>query len=56
MHRETHQGAITMAQEASKKAKHKEIKKISDEIVREQKKEIAQMQKWKKAWKLAQKS
>lgn len=50
-----HRGAIEMAQTAQKKAKHPEIKKIAQEIIREQKKENAQMTKWKKDWKLSQK-
>lgn len=50
-----HQGAIKMAQEAQKRAQHPEIKKLAQGIISEQKKEIAQMAKWKKAWNLASK-
>lgn len=50
-----HQGAIKMAQEAQKRAQHPEIKKLAQGIISEQKKEIAQMAKWNKAWNLASK-
>lgn len=50
-----HQGAVKMAQEAQKKAQHKEIKDLAKKVVDEQKKEIVQMSKWKKEWKLASK-
>lgn len=50
-----HQGAVKMAQSALTKAQHKEIKELSKKVVDDQKKEIAQMAKWKKDWKLASK-
>lgn len=48
-----HQQAIKMAQGATSKAQHKEVKDLAKKIVDEQKKEIAQLSKWKKEWKLA---
>lgn len=48
-----HQGAVRMAQEAQKKAQHKEIRDLAKKVVDEQRKEIAQMTRWKKEWKLA---
>lgn len=50
-----HLGAVKMAQEAQKKSQHKEIKDLAKKVVDEQKKEIAQMAKWKKERKLASK-
>ncbi|WP_194725960.1 DUF305 domain-containing protein [Noviherbaspirillum malthae] len=48
-----HQMAIEMAQLAAGKAQHKEVKDLAKKIIDEQKKEIAQLSKWKKEWKLA---
>jgi len=45
-----HQGAVTMAREALTKAEHPEIKKLGQQIIDAQEKEIAQMSKWKTAW------
>ncbi|GIZ53297.1 DUF305 domain-containing protein [Noviherbaspirillum aridicola] len=50
-----HRGAVRMAELAQKKAGHPELKKMSQDIIREQKKEIADMLKWKKEWKLTKK-
>lgn len=50
-----HEGAITMARDALKKAQHKEIKDMARNIIDAQKKEIDQMTKWKKEWKLSAK-
>ncbi|MFN2455363.1 MAG: DUF305 domain-containing protein [Pyrinomonadaceae bacterium] len=50
-----HAGAVTMAQEALTKAQHPEIKKLAQGIIDAQKKEIAQMNDWKKAWTNTQK-
>lgn len=50
-----HQGAVKMAQSALKKAKRPEVKEMAQKVVDEQKKEIAQMARWKKEWKLASK-
>ncbi|MFC7516677.1 DUF305 domain-containing protein [Herbaspirillum sp. GCM10030257] len=50
-----HQGAVKMAQSALTKAKHPEVKKTAQKVIDEQKKEIAQMSKWKKEWRLATK-
>jgi uncharacterized protein (DUF305 family) len=45
-----HEGAITMAQNALNKSKRPEIKKLAQEIIASQQKEIAQMKQWRKAW------
>jgi uncharacterized protein (DUF305 family) len=45
-----HQGALVMAQEALQKSKRPELIKLAKGIVTEQKKEIAQMQQWRKQW------
>jgi uncharacterized protein (DUF305 family) len=47
---EHHQGAIDMARLAQDNAKHKEIKKMSEEIVSAQSKEIDMMQTWQGDW------
>lgn len=45
-----HQGAVVMAQEAQQKSKRPEIKKLADDIIKAQEKEISQMKQWRKAW------
>ena len=45
-----HEGAVTMAQDALKKSKRPEIKKLAQEIIKAQDTEINQMQQWRKAW------
>ncbi len=45
-----HQGALVMAQSAIQKSKRPELVKFAKNIVTEQKKEIAQMQQWRKQW------
>ena len=45
-----HQGAIVMAKEAQQKSQRPEIKKLADEIVMAQTKEIAELQTWRKQW------
>ncbi|MEG3859721.1 DUF305 domain-containing protein [Microcoleus sp. herbarium12] len=45
-----HEGALIMAQDALKKSKRPEIKKLSQEILTSQKQEIQQMKDWRKAW------
>lgn len=45
-----HQGAIDMATLAKQSAKHDEIKKLADDIVAAQTKEIEQMKAWQKQW------
>jgi len=50
-----HDGAIKMAQDAVSKATHPEIMKLANDIIREQKREVSQMAKWKKDWQLADK-
>lgn len=45
-----HQGAIDMAKLAQKNAKHQEIKKMADDIMSAQSKEIDQMQTWQTTW------
>lgn len=45
-----HEGAVTMAQDALNKSKRPEIKKLAQEIITSQQKEIAEMKQWRKAW------
>jgi uncharacterized protein (DUF305 family) len=45
-----HQGAIDMAVLAKDNAKHDEIKKLSEDIIAAQTKEIEQMKQWQQAW------
>lgn len=45
-----HQGAVVMAQEALQKSKRPEIKKLANEIIKAQDKEIAELKQWRKAW------
>ena len=48
-----HAGGIKMAKDALKNAKHQEIKDFSQKAIDSQNGEIAQMEKWKKDWKVA---
>ena len=45
-----HQGAIDMASIANQNAKHDEIKKLADDIVIAQTKEITRMKQWQQQW------
>ena len=45
-----HQGAIVMAKEAQQKSQRPEIKKLADEIIMAQTKEITELQTWRKQW------
>ena len=45
-----HQGAIVMAREAQQKSQRPEIKKLADEIIMAQTKEITELQTWRKQW------
>lgn len=45
-----HEGAIMMAKQAQKFAKHKEIHDMAQDIIDSQQKEIDQMKKWAKMW------
>ncbi len=45
-----HQGALVMAQEVIQKSQRPELVKFAKNIITEQKKEIAQMQQWRKKW------
>lgn len=45
-----HQGAIDMANAAKTSAKHAEIKKMADEIIAAQQREIDMMRSWQEAW------
>ncbi len=45
-----HQGALVMAQEVITKSKRPELVKFAKGIIKEQKKEISQMQQWRKQW------
>lgn len=45
-----HQGAIDMAKLAKENAKHDELKKLSEDIILAQTKEIEQMKQWQMDW------
>ncbi|MEG4630592.1 DUF305 domain-containing protein [Microcoleus sp. AR_TQ3_B6] len=45
-----HEGALVMAEDALKKSKRPEMKKLAQEILTSQKKEIEQMKQWRQAW------
>lgn len=45
-----HEGALEMAHVALNNSDRQEIKKLSNEIIMAQKKEIEQMKKWRKEW------
>jgi uncharacterized protein (DUF305 family) len=45
-----HEGALVMGQDALSKSKRPEIKKLAQEIVTSQQKEIDQMKQWRQAW------
>lgn len=45
-----HQGAIDMAELSPDRAKHDEIKKLSEDIILAQQKEIADMKQWQEDW------
>lgn len=45
-----HQGAVDMAELSPSRAKHDEVKQLSQSIITAQKKEIADMQQWQKDW------
>jgi len=47
---EHHQAAVDMADLSADKAKHDEIKKLSEAIISAQKKEIDQMKQWQMDW------
>jgi uncharacterized protein (DUF305 family) len=45
-----HEGALVMAEDALKKSKRPEMKKLAQEILTSQKQEIEQMKEWRQAW------
>ncbi|MBD2189753.1 DUF305 domain-containing protein [Pseudanabaena mucicola] len=45
-----HQGAVVMAQDVLKNSKRPELRKLANDIIAAQEKEIAQMATWRKAW------
>ncbi len=45
-----HQGAVDMAREALKKAKHPDLKTFAGQIIKDQTAEIHQMKTWRNAW------
>jgi uncharacterized protein (DUF305 family) len=47
---EHHQGAVDMANEVLKSAKHQELKTLAQAIIVAQTKEITQMKEWQAAW------
>ncbi len=45
-----HEGAVIMASYALQKSKRPEIKKLANEIIKAQDKEIAELKQWRKTW------
>ena len=45
-----HQGAVDMAKQAQKQAKHQEIIDLSQKIIDAQNSEIEMMKSWQKSW------
>ena len=45
-----HQGAIVMAQDALKKSRRPEVKRLAQSIIASQQQEIAQMKRWRTLW------
>ncbi|MBC8125085.1 MAG: DUF305 domain-containing protein [Candidatus Kapabacteria bacterium] len=45
-----HQGALMMARDAQQKARHPELKRLADEIIAAQQKEIALLEEWRSEW------
>ncbi|MBW4552097.1 MAG: DUF305 domain-containing protein [Aphanocapsa sp. GSE-SYN-MK-11-07L] len=45
-----HQGAVVMAKQALSKAKHPELKKLAEAIIKAQDQELAEMQQWRSQW------
>lgn len=45
-----HESAVTMAQDTLSKSKRPEIKKLAQDIITSQRKEISQMKQWRQAW------
>ena len=45
-----HQGAIAMAQDVLKNSQRPELRKLANEIIAAQEKEIAKTEEWRKAW------
>ena len=45
-----HRGAISMANDALQKSKRPEIKKLAQDIISAQEKEIEQLKAWRKQW------
>lgn len=47
---EHHQSAVSMAKLSERNAKHDEIKKLSNDIISAQEKEISEMRQWQSDW------
>lgn len=45
-----HEGAVIMAQDVLKKSQRPELRKLAEDIIKAQEKEIQQMQQWRKTW------
>lgn len=45
-----HRAAVDMAKLSAERAKHQEIKDLSNDIIRAQEKEISQMKQWQNTW------
>lgn len=47
---EHHQGALDMAKQSEERARHEEIKQLSQQIIESQEAEIARMRQWQRDW------
>ena len=45
-----HEGAVEMAKLSAKNAKHEEVKRLSNDIIAAQEKEIVEMKQWQMDW------
>lgn len=45
-----HEGAVMMARDALKNAKHQELKDMAAKMMKDQQKEIEQLKKWRQEW------
>ena len=45
-----HEGAVLMAKDALKNAKHQELRDMAAKMIKDQQKEIEQLKQWRRAW------